>query len=142
MVRTRVVIFNEKDEVLVQRDLTSENGFCRFPGGEVRFREELDDCVVREVKEETGLDVKVIRPLWGRDFLDPFPQHSIDPFSLATAIGGKFKPTVKTDLEFLFVTLEELENVVFYSKAFIPKLKLLRDNGNWTEENPYVKSVN
>ena len=142
MVHTRAVIFNENDEVLVQHGLTPENDFYRLPGGEVKFREKLEDCVIREIKEETGLDVKVLRLLWVRDFLDKFPYHSIEPFFLATIVGGKFTSTLETFCERLFMTLEELESVVFYPKTFIPMLKLLRDNRNWSEENPYVRSAN
>ncbi len=142
MVRTRVVAFNEKDEVLVQHGLTPENDFYRLPGGGVRFREKLEDCVVREIKEETGLDVKVLRLLWVRDFLDESLNHSIEPFFLVTVTVGKLKPSLNSEQEFMFVTVEELEKVLFYPKAFIPKLKLLRDNRDWTEENSYVRSAN
>jgi len=136
------VIFNEDNEVLVQHGLTPENDFYRLPGGEVKYREKLEDCVVREIKEETGLGVKVLRLLWLRDFLEDAPNHSIEPFFLAKIDGGKFDSHLESNCERLFMTLEELENVVFYPKAFIPKLKILRDNREWTEENPYVRSAN
>lgn len=63
-IRTRVVIFNERNAILVQRHLTSESDFYRLPGGGVRFREKLEDCVIREIREETGLNMKVNRLLW------------------------------------------------------------------------------
>ena len=144
IVLTRAVVFNEGNELLVQHGLTPETNFYRVPGGHVEFREKLEDCVVREIREETGLKVEVIRLLWVRDFLDHYPGHSIEFFFLGNIRGGKFISTleVKSGSEFLFMKLEELENVIFYPKEFIPKLKSLRENRNWAEENPYIRSAN
>jgi len=143
MIRTRAVIFDENGKVLVQHHSSSKPDFYRLPGGGVKFREKIEDCLIREIKEETGLNAKVDRLLWVRDFLDQFHYHSIEMFFLATIIGGKFKPTPEAEnIELLFMTLEELEKVVFYPKAFIPKLKLLKDNRNRIEENPYIRSAN
>lgn len=143
MVRTRAVIFDKEGKVLVQHHSRSKPDFYRLPGGGVRFREKIEDCIVREIREEAGLDVRVDRLLWVRDFLDQFPYHSIELFFLATVVRGEFKPSPEAEnIELLFISLEELEKVEFYPEAFIPKLKLLRDNRNWTEGNPYIRSAN
>ena len=143
MVRTRAVVFDKDGKILVQHHEGSKPDFYRLPGGGVRFREKAEDCLIREVREEAGFDVRVDRLLWVRDFLDESNNHSIELFFLAIVIGGKFTPTPEAEnMELLFVALEELEKLVFYPKAFIPKLKLLRDNRNWVEKNPYVRSAN
>lgn len=142
-VRTRAVIFDENGKVLVQHHSSAKPDFYRLPGGGVRFREKIEDCLIREIKEETGLDVKIDRLLWVCDFLDESSYHSIELFFLATVVKGKFTPSPEAqNIELLFIRLEELEKVVFYPKKFIPKLKSIRNNRKWTEENPYVKSVN
>ncbi|UCH32003.1 MAG: NUDIX domain-containing protein [Candidatus Bathyarchaeota archaeon] len=143
MVRTRAIIFDEIGRLLVQRHSHSERDFYRLPGGGVRFREKIEDCLVREIKEETGFDVKVGRLLWVRDFLDQSAYHSIEMFFLAKIAGGTFDPTPEgrnIDLEFLDV--EDLEQVVFYPKKFLPKLKILKKNKEWIDENPYIRSAN
>lgn len=143
MVRTRAVIFDDDGRILVQHHSSSKPDFYRLPGGGVRFREKAEDCIVREILEETGLDARVDRLLWVRDFLDQLQYHSIELFFLATVIDGEFMPNPEGgNIELLFTTLEDLEKVIFYPKAFIPKLKLLRDNREWSEENPYIKSAN
>ncbi|MDH5448986.1 MAG: NUDIX domain-containing protein [Candidatus Bathyarchaeota archaeon] len=143
MVRTRAVIFDKKGKVLVQHHSRSDPDFYRLLGGGVKFREKVEDCIIREIREEAGLDVRVDRLLWVRDFFDESPYHSVELFFLATVVKGKFKPSPEAEnIELLFMSLEELEKLVFYPKAFIPKLKLLRDNRNWIEENPYVRSAN
>ena len=142
IILTRTVIFNESNELLVQHGLNSETDFYRLPGGHVKFREKLEDCVVREISEETGMDVKVNRLLWVRDFLDQVPDHAVEFFFLATITGGTFKSNIEVGSEFMFMTLQELEKVVFYPKEFIPKLKSIRDNRNLTGQNPYIRSAN
>lgn len=52
-----VAIFNEQGEILlVQR---KDNGKWSMPGGTMDFGETLAHCAVRELKEETGLSVKI-----------------------------------------------------------------------------------
>lgn len=143
-VRTRTVIFNEGGEVLVQHHPAETDDFYRLPGGGVKFRESLEDCVVREIREETGLIVRVERLLWVRDFLEDFPDHSIEFFFLAVIDGGEFRPDLglETELEFSFMSLEELKTVVFYPKEIIPKLRILKTDREWREDNLYVGSIN
>ena len=142
-VGTRAVIFNRDNEILVAHCLNPEKNFYFLPGGGVWFHEKIEDCLVREVKEETGLDVKAERLLWVRDFIEGFPNlHGIEIFFLATITGGEFKPVHDTaPLEFSFMTVEKLESIRFYPKSFIAKLKKLRDNRKWSETNPYMKSA-
>lgn len=119
MVRTRAVVFDEAGKVLVQHHSSSTLGFYRLPGGGVRFREKAEDCVVREVKEETGLDVAVTRLLWVRDFLEEGSHHSIELFFLASITGGAFTPSPEGErVDLSFITLEELEKHVFYPRHF------------------------
>ena len=46
------------------------------------------------------------------------------------------------NIELLFVDFEELEKTTFYPKDFIPKLRLLKEDREWVEMNPYVRSAN
>lgn len=142
-IRTRAVVFNEEDEILVEHGLTPETNSYNLLGGGVKFREKLEDCLVRELKEETGLNIEINRLLWVRDFLDQFPGHSVEVFFLASIVGGRFNATNKVEpIEFSFKTIEELEKIRFYPRDFIPQLKLLRDNRNWHEEKHYIRSAN
>ena len=56
---TCAVIFNDLGEVLLER--RSDNGFWGMPGGVVEIGESVEHAVTREVMEETGLEVVVIR---------------------------------------------------------------------------------
>ena len=52
-----VAIVNDKREILLLRRSDSRN--WTMPGGTLAFGESLVDCALREVREETGLDVAV-----------------------------------------------------------------------------------
>lgn len=143
LVRTRAVVFDDGGRLLVQHHTGPSRGFYRLPGGGVRFREKAGDCVVREVKEESGLDVAVTRLLWVRDFLEEDSYHSLELFFLVTVTGGTFTPAPEGEhVDLCFMTLEELETRVFYPQTFLPKLKRLRDDREWVEPDPYVRSAN
>lgn len=54
------VIRNDQDEILlVLRNRNPEKGTWSIPGGKVDPYENLEDCVIREIKEEVNLDVEV-----------------------------------------------------------------------------------
>ncbi|WP_430482332.1 NUDIX hydrolase [Rossellomorea marisflavi] len=50
-------VTNENDEVLLVK--TRRDGHWVFPGGQIEVGENLIDGVIREVKEESGMDVTV-----------------------------------------------------------------------------------
>ena len=57
----RGVLFSPRGDVLVVRR-SSDDGW-ELPGGRLEAREDAPDCVRREIEEETGLAVRVGRPV-------------------------------------------------------------------------------
>ncbi|HZG83069.1 MAG TPA: NUDIX domain-containing protein, partial [Brevibacillus sp.] len=52
------VIKNDQNEILlVLRNRNPEKGTWSIPGGKVDPYENLEDCVIREIKEEVNLEV-------------------------------------------------------------------------------------
>lgn len=53
VIRTKALMINSKDEILM--------GYChntyQFPGGHLDENETLEECLIREVKEEMGIDI-------------------------------------------------------------------------------------
>lgn len=55
-------ILNEKNELLLQkRAVPAEKDHWCIPGGRLEMFETLEDAVIRETKEETDLDIEVIK---------------------------------------------------------------------------------
>ncbi len=55
-------ILNENNELLLQkRAVPAEQGYWCIPGGRLEMFEVLKDAVIRETKEETDLDIEVIK---------------------------------------------------------------------------------
>ena len=58
---TAIVTVTESQILLIKRSTPPFIGYWALPGGRVDLGESVDQTVVREVKEETGLDVEIIR---------------------------------------------------------------------------------
>jgi len=65
--RACAAILND-DKILMVCHQTSSRTYWTFPGSGVEEGETLEKAVVREAKEETGLDVKTIRLLFEEDY--------------------------------------------------------------------------
>lgn len=73
--------------LLVQRGRAPEQGHWGLPGGKVDWMEKVEDTVVREVREETGLRVAVERLLCVVDHFEPaLGQHWVAPVYLARTL--------------------------------------------------------
>ena len=51
-----VIVIKDNKVLLGKRKNAHGEGFWCFPGGHLEFNEEIGDCAVREVKEETGIE--------------------------------------------------------------------------------------
>lgn len=58
-VAASAVILNDRGEVLLHR--RSDDGTWAVPGGRVERGESAPQAAIREVREETGLDVEIVR---------------------------------------------------------------------------------
>jgi len=71
VVAVGALIRNKEGKILlVQSPKWLEKRYS-VPGGHVEFMEHLRDAVIREVKEETGLDVKPIKLLLIQEVINP-----------------------------------------------------------------------
>lgn len=65
-----------KDEVLVSDELIRGQRITKFPGGGLEFGEGLKDCLVREIREEIGVEAKVLKHFYTTDFFQQSGFHS------------------------------------------------------------------
>jgi ADP-ribose pyrophosphatase YjhB (NUDIX family) len=109
------VVTNERGEILMQRRV--DNNFWALPGGTMDFGETIAQTAEREVREETGLDVRVDGIVG--TFSDP--RHIIEysdgevrqQFNIcfhATLLGGELRSSSESK-EVRWVAPEQLDNL-------------------------------
>ena len=73
-VGSTVLIFNDKNELLL--NLRSDSNDWGIPGGGKEINETLEECAIRELKEETNLDVsdlELVTVLSGKEYFYVYP---------------------------------------------------------------------
>jgi len=89
-----------------------------IPGGFVDYGESLEDAAIREAKEETGLDVKLIRQLHTYSRPDRDPRHHSISTVFITKAGGE--PSAADDaIEIGIFTKDNLPTPLVFDHAEI-----------------------
>lgn len=95
VIRVKALIINSKNEITL--------GYCfktyQFPGGHLETGEELDDGLIREVREETGIELK-----------KPIPE----PFQKTTYYTKNYRGTNKNrenDIYYYIIRTDEVFNM-------------------------------
>lgn len=110
------IIFDESGNRLLLQKRT-DNGRWSLPGGGMDPGESVAECCIREVKEETGLDVEVIRlvgvytdPHYIAVYADGNRWQIVSMHFEARIIGGAMAITDGESTELAFIALDELPN--------------------------------
>jgi len=127
-----IVLIRKADEILLVRACNFKGSFHGLVAGFLEPGETLEECVAREVKEETGLTVNNIA-YWGSQPW-PYPNGLMVGF-VADYAGGEIS-----------LQEEELESAAFYSKENLPEIprkeSLARSLIEWwlNGEKPFPQS--
>jgi ADP-ribose pyrophosphatase YjhB (NUDIX family) len=99
-----------------------------IPGGFVEYGESLEEAAVREAREETGLDVKLVRQL--HTYSDPTRdprRHTISTAFMTTASGTP-------------QAADDAEEIGIFTKDNLP-LPLMFDHEKILEDYFFIKSI-
>lgn len=104
-------VFNEKGEVLLQRRADSNK--WGFPGGAIEIGETPQMAAVRELKEETGLDVEVGRLIgiyteFDMEYPNGDKAQSICVAFELTVVGGELFCDKNETLELQYFSLDNM----------------------------------
>ena len=77
-----VALVRRDDLLLIQRNRPPAEGLWTLPGGRLKAGETVEQCAVRELREELGLNVHALRPLTvlkhGQFHLQTFATQAFD----------------------------------------------------------------
>lgn len=127
-----IVITQNEKVLLMKRAHDPKAGFYSVPGGLVELGEKFEDSAIREVEEETGLNVRLERLIDVVDSISYDEQgirfHYVLIGFLATPIGHETKFILSTEsLDTRWVHFDELSNYPLTNTAthFFKKLNIL-----------------
>jgi len=85
-----VILVKDNKMLLFKRRNAHGDGTWGFPGGHLEFKEEIEDCVRREVEEETGITVHNIQfAAFTNDVFEKESKHYITLFMLCDWKSGE-----------------------------------------------------
>lgn len=135
-VRACGICIQDNKLLLVRHGSTIGNkAFWAPPGGGQHYGETIQECLKRELLEETGLEVRVERFLFVNEFLQP-PLHAIEFFFEVHITGGSLRTGVDPEaapgealLEHVqWLTIKELQAIPFKDKHRSLQLLLSLDD--------------
>ncbi len=112
-----VLIYNDKNELLL--NLRSDTGDWGIPGGLKELNETLEQCAIREIKEETNLevdDLKMIAVLSGKDYYFKYPNNDELDCVIILYESRNYKGNLK-------INDDESTRLEFFSLDNLPKLE-------------------
>ncbi len=74
-IRVYGIILNDREEVLLSDESYMGHRFTKFPGGGLEYGEGTLACLKREIKEETGCNIEILRHLYTTDFFQESKFH-------------------------------------------------------------------
>ena len=95
------MIFNDKGELFLSKrsqNCKNERGCWEVPGGSVEFGEKLADAIKREIQEEYGVDIEIMKQFPAADHIIPDEnQHWVPSTFLARIEKGQEPKIMEPD---------------------------------------------
>lgn len=92
-------ILVEGNDVLIQKQCLREKSNWAFPGGCLEFGETVEQCLIREMAEETSLDVRVGNLLYVCDRFKGLGRHVVDMSFEVFRVAGELPQGRHVDSE-------------------------------------------
>lgn len=139
-VRVAAIVVRHDALLLVQHEKAGRR-YWLLPGGGVDSGETLVEALSREVKEETGLDIRVGQLALVNDTIAPDRhRHIVNLCFTAELVGGELRPGRDHRLiEARFVPLEKLPELDLYPDIHAELLLGIRDGFGHTP--PYLGNL-
>ena len=135
---TTLCMLHKGEELLLQnRVKTDWRGYC-FPGGHVEPGESIVDAVVREMKEETGLNVKDLRlcgikqfPIDGGRYLVFFFKTDSFTGELISSNEGKMEWISRKDIPNIHTVADFMDMLKVFDRDDLTEFQYVVDGDAW-----------
>ena len=120
---TAVIEFSPQMILLIKRDTVPFKGYWALPGGRAEPGETVEQAIVREVKEETGLDVAIVRKIG--EYHEQGTQGGVEydyypACFLVKVVGGELKRQESEIQEIQLFSFEDVpENLAFVHNEMV-----------------------
>jgi 8-oxo-dGTP diphosphatase len=108
---TAIIPFAKEKIVLIKRNTIPFKGYWGLPGGRMDPGETIEQTVIREVKEETGLDVEIVRKIGEyveKGIMDDVDYEYYPTCFLVKVVGGEMKRQESEIQDIELFSLKEL----------------------------------
>lgn len=134
--RTRVngILIQDNQILMIKHKMAADRFFWNVPGGGMKYGTNVSENLIREFKEETGLEIQVKDFVCAHEYLET-PLHAIELFFMVEQIGGQLKMGLDPELELGKQLITEIDYLN------LEKLSLIKN----VEKHPLfwgIKSLN
>jgi ADP-ribose pyrophosphatase YjhB (NUDIX family) len=115
--RVRAAAIIVKDgEILLVRHVKHGRTYWLLPGGGVKYGETIEEAIVREIKEETNLDIVVQRPVMMNDSVPPDRHRHVLNICFTARITGGTLQTEDSEVlkEVKFVPIDTISDLPLF----------------------------
>ncbi|MGI9544626.1 MAG: NUDIX domain-containing protein [Cyclobacteriaceae bacterium] len=104
------ICYEEERVLMIKHKGVGPEGYLWSPpGGGVEFGSSLSENLIREFKEETGLEIQVLDFMFAYELLQP-PFHAVELFFRVKRLSGKLKTGYDPEMN---VKDQIIENAIF-----------------------------
>jgi 8-oxo-dGTP diphosphatase len=130
---TAIVNFSPNKILLIKRRTVPFRGYWALPGGRVDLGETVEQTIVREVKEETGLDITVLSKIgeYHEQGVQDGVKYDYYPACFfVKVVGGEIKKQESEIEEIKLFSSDEVPATLAFEHA-----QMIKDYVTWQEKN-------
>ena len=123
-IRVSIILIENQKILLVEQEVSSfQDRQWSLPGGSLEFGETIKECAIREIKEETGLEILLDKFLYICDRIEG-TSHVVHLAFIAKRVGGTLQvgkeaePTAYPIKSVQMVPIQLLKNYGFSLRMF------------------------
>ena len=130
--RVSVITVNEKQEILLVQHKKGTRYYWVLPGGRIEYGEDFATCAVRELKEETNLDIRFGKVVFLSEAIEPDrSRHIINIYATADILGGELRVGDEPMLaDAAFKPIMDLDKITLYPPVADQILKAYKEGFN------------